>query len=155
MVFLDLDRATEVHRFAFLDPPLLELPSLVGFCLSSVAGLLVCFMTSHSHVVLSSPTPLSSVRQAVAPLSMAMQMPEIKKGMMAGVAGLMPVLLSSTAAVATDGTGEWFGVDDIRLLAVLFVVHWAILTLWLQQFGEYDEAEDFFGEIDYTGNGKK
>merc|ERR1712113_894675 len=88
-------------------------------------------------------------------LSMAAQSPELKKGLIAAAGAAMPTVFSSIAAVATEGTNEWYGVDDLRLLAVMFVVHWAILGLWLQQFGNYDEEEDFFGEIDYTMVGKK
>lgn len=91
------------------------------------------------------------VAKSTSALPMAMKAPEVSKGVLAAVAGAVPAIMSSTAAVATEGTGEWFGVDDIRLLGVLFAVHWAILTLWFQQFSKYEESEDFFGEIDYTG----
>jgi hypothetical protein len=109
-------------------------------------------LTSHR---VSLPFSVFGVVKSSTVLSMAIQAPEVKKGILASVAGVMPAILASSAAMATDGTNEWFGVDDNRLLGVLFLGHWFILTLWLGAYGKYDESEDFFGEIDYTGTGKK
>eukprot|EP00565_Helicotheca_tamesis_P005051 CAMPEP_0185723428 /NCGR_PEP_ID=MMETSP1171-20130828/275_1 /TAXON_ID=374046 /ORGANISM="Helicotheca tamensis, Strain CCMP826" /LENGTH=122 /DNA_ID=CAMNT_0028391131 /DNA_START=87 /DNA_END=455 /DNA_ORIENTATION=+ len=121
--------------------------------MKTIFALLAIFASASAFVPAGTSAAFGvATRAAPTTLSMAMQAPEVKKGLIAATAGFMPAILSSTAAVATEGTNEWFGVDDLRLLAVLFVGHPAILTLWLQQYGEASEDEDFFGEIDYTGN---
>jgi len=112
---------------------------------------LFAFLAVLASAQAFAPISQTAMRSAVAPLQMAMEVPEVKKGIVAAAAGFMPALLSSSAALATEGTNEWFGVDDNRLLVVLFAGHLAILSLYLQQYGDVDEDEDFFGEIDYTG----
>mmetsp|Transcript_26251 Transcript_26251/g.37624 ORF Transcript_26251/g.37624 Transcript_26251/m.37624 type:complete len:117 (+) Transcript_26251:94-444(+) len=76
---------------------------------------------------------------------------DVKKSAIAVAAGVVPAIFSSTAAIATEGTNEMFGVDDLRLLGVLFLVHWGLLTLYLKAYPSPVEGDDFFGEIDYTG----
>lgn len=107
-------------------------------------------------VFFTSPSPdllLFQTAPVVKTALSAVQQPDAMKTISTVAAGFMPAILSSTAAVATEGTNEWFGVDDLRLLAVLFAGHYFILSLWLGQYGNAteDDDADFFGEIDYTG----
>lgn len=99
------------------------------------------------------PLPTFVTAPVVKTALSAVQQPDAMKTISTVAAGFMPAILSSTAAVATEGTNEWFGVDDLRLLAVLFAGHYFILSLWLGQYGNAteDDDADFFGEIDYTG----
>jgi len=120
--------------------------------MNRILVVLVALFASASAFVPASTSAAFGVAKSSSALSMAMQVPEVKKGVLAAVAGVMPAIFSASAAMATEGTGEWFGVDDKRLLAVLFLGHWFILSLWLQQYGkDVVESDDFFGEIDYTG----
>merc|ERR1711865_228150 len=95
--------------------------------MKSIIALLFTLMASASAFA-----PLMQQTAARSALSMAAQSPELKKGIIATVAAAVPTVFTSVAAMATDGTNEMFGVDDTRLLGVLFLVHWGILTLYLQ-----------------------
>jgi hypothetical protein len=103
----------------------------------------------HSTDLLFSIIAGSVVKTALS----ASTQPEALKTLSTIAAGAVPAIFTSSAALATEGTNEWFGVDDIRVLAVLFIGHYFILSLWLGQYGNAteDDDADFFGEIDYTG----
>lgn len=118
--------------------------------MKTVLALLAIFASASAFVPAQNVALSFVQKESTTVLNMAMNSPEMKKTIATAAAGFIPAILSSTAAVATEGTNEWFGVDDLRLLAVLFVGHLTILTLYLQTYGDYDESEDFFGEIDYT-----
>jgi len=117
-----------------------------GKMMKTIFALLAIFASASAFV------PSQSVNVVKTALS-ASSTPDVMKTVSTVAAGFVPAILTSSAALATDGTNEWFGVDDIRLLAVLFAGHFFILSLWLGQYGDAteDDDADFFGEIDYTG----
>ena len=114
--------------------------------MKTIFALLAIFASASAFV----PSQAANVVKTA--LSASSQ-PDVMKTVCTVAAGFMPAILTSSAALATEGTNEWFGVDDLRVLAVLFAGHYFILSLWLGQYGNAteDDDADFFGEIDYTG----
>ncbi|KAL3769715.1 hypothetical protein ACHAWU_005763 [Discostella pseudostelligera] len=120
--------------------------------MKTIFALLALFASASAFVPSQSGVYALLATVVKTALSAANQ-PEVMKTVSTIAAGFMPAVLTSSAALATEGTNEWFGVDDLRLLAVLFAGHYFILSLWLGQYGKAteDDDADFFGEIDYTG----
>ena len=114
--------------------------------MKTIFALLAIFASASAFV------PSQSANVVKTALSASSQ-PDVMKTVSTVAGGFMPAILTSSAALATEGTNEWFGVDDLRVLAVLFAGHYFILSLWLGQYGNAteDDDADFFGEIDYTG----
>lgn len=86
---------------------------------------------------------------------MASQSPKLKKGIITSVAAVVPTVFTAVAAMTTNGTNEWFGVNYTRILAVLFVVYLIDLTMWLQQYEDADEEKELFGIFDYPAVRKR
>merc|ERR1719517_69203 len=117
--------------------------------MKSIFAILAILSTACAFAPVSKPSALVG---SATSLNMV-DLPEVAGAIsnVPDVTGAMSSIFSSSAAVATEGTNEWFGVDDTRLLGVIFAVHWAILGLWLREHGDELTAtdDDFFGEIDY------
>merc|ERR1719487_327312 len=60
-----------------------------------------------------------------------------------------PILLSASSALATEGTGEPFGYDNIAQVVCQVVVAHVIAITWKQwENTQPDNDTDFFGEYD-------
>lgn len=70
----------------------------------------------------------------------------------ARVAAAVPATLAAVApALATEGTGEGFGIDNPLLFLPFILIPGAFLALFLQFDGSQDK-EDFFGAYDERRN---